>query len=142
MGTKELLSPTLEREYDFNDIAIITRAAPAKIYGFRDRGALTPGYKADIAVYDINPNEIDPSRQYAEIEKGFSLADYTIKDGQILVKDKEIVKVKESQNMWVNVQGYEHEEQNVINKIMPFFTQYYSVKWKTIQYMIIMYPIL
>ena len=127
---KRTTLPTLEREYDFNDIAIITRAAPAKIYGFRDRGALTPGYKADIAVYDINPNEIDPSRQYAEIEKGFSLADYTIKDGQILVKDKEIVKVKESQNMWVNVQGYEHEEQNVINKIMPFFTQYYSVKWE------------
>ena len=46
------------------------------------------------------------------------------------IKDKEIVKVKESQNMWVNVQGYEHEEQNVINKIMPFFTQYYSVKWE------------
>ena len=67
---------------------------------------------------------------HPEIEKGFSLADYTIKDGQILVKDKEIVKVKESQNMWVNVQGYEHEEQNVINKIMPFFTQYYSVKWE------------
>ena len=121
---------TLDREYDFNDIAIISRAGPAKIYGFRDRGALTPGYKADIAVYDINPNEIDPSRQYEEIEKGFSVADYTIKDGQILVKDKEIVKVKESQNIWVNVQGFEQEEQNVINKIMPFFTQYYSVKWE------------
>ena len=127
---KRTTLPTLDREYDFNDIAIITRAAPAKIYGFRDRGAFSPGYKADIAVYDINPNEIDPSRQYAEIEKGFGLAQYTIKDGQILVKDKEIVKVKESQNIWVNVQGYEQEEQNVINKIMPFFTQYYSVKWE------------
>ncbi len=127
---KRTTLPTLDREYDFNDIAIITRAAPAKIYGFRDRGAFSPGYKADIAVYDINPNEIDPSRQYEEIEKGFGLAEYTIKDGQILVKDKEIVKVKESQNIWVNVQGYEHEEQNVINKIMPFFTQYYSVKWE------------
>ena len=96
---------TLDREYDFYDIATISRSAPAKIYGFTDRGALTPGYRADIAVYDINPNEIDPSRQYAEIEKGFNVAEYTIKDGQILVKDKEIVKVKESQNIWVNVQG-------------------------------------
>lgn len=127
---KRTTLPTLDREYDFNEIAIITRAASSKICGFRDRGALTPGYKADIAVYDINPNEIDPSRQYEEIEKGFGLAQYTIKDGQILVKDKEIVKVKESQNIWVNVQGYEQEEQNVINKIMPFFTQYYSVKWE------------
>ncbi|PWB85112.1 formyltransferase/hydrolase complex Fhc subunit A [Methanobrevibacter woesei] len=121
---------TLDREYDFYDIATISRAAPAKIHGFADRGALTPGYRADIAVYDMNPNDIDPSRQYEDIEKGFSNALYTIKDGQILVKDKEIVKVKESQNVWVNVKGYEHEEQAVVDKIMPFFTQYYSVKWE------------
>lgn len=121
---------TLDREYDFYEIATITRAAPARIYGFTDRGALTPGYRADIAVYDINPNEIDPSRQAAEIEKGFNVADYTIKDGQILVKDKEIVKVKESQNIWVNVKGWEQNEEKVIDNIMPFFTQYYSVKWE------------
>ena len=121
---------TLDREYDFYEIATITRAAPARIYGFTDRGALTPGYRADIAVYDINPNEIDPSRQYADIEKGFDVAEYTIKDGQILVKDKEIVKVKESQNIWVNVQGWEKNEQKAIDNIMPFFTQYYSVKWE------------
>ncbi len=127
---KRTTLPTLDREYDFYDIAVISRAAPARIYGFEDRGQLTPGYRADIAVYDINPNEIDPSRQYAEIEKGFNVADYTIKDGQILVKDKEIVKVKESQNIWVNVKGYEAQEQKVINDIMPFFTQYYSVKWE------------
>ncbi len=122
--------PELDRVYAFYDIATISRAAPAKIHGFADRGALTPGYKADIAVYDINPNEIDPNREYEAIEKGFDTALYTIKDGQILVKDKEIVKVKESQNIWVNVKGYENEEQAVVDKIMPFFTQYYSVKWE------------
>ena len=121
---------TLDREYDFYDIATISRAAPARIYGFTDRGALTPGYRADIAVYDINPNDIDPSREAAAIEEGFNVAEYTIKDGQILVKDKEIVKVKESQNIWVNVKGWEQNEQKVINNIMPFFTQYYSVKWE------------
>lgn len=122
--------PELDRVYDFYDIATISRAAPAKIHGFADRGALTPGYKADIAVYDINPNDIDPNREYAAIEEGFNTALYTIKDGQILVKDKEIVQVKESQNIWVNVKGYENEEQAVVDKIMPFFTQYYSVKWE------------
>jgi len=127
---KRTTLPTLDREYDFYDIAVISRAGPAKIYGFEDRGALTPGYRADIAVYHINPNDIDPSRQYAEIEQGFNVADYTIKDGQILVKDKEIVQVKESQNIWVNVKGYERQEQKVIDDIMPFFTQYYSVKWE------------
>lgn len=127
---KRTTLPTIDREYDFYDIATISRAAPAKIHGFTDRGALTPGYRADIAVYDIKPNEIDPSRQYEEIEKGFSVADYTIKDGQILVKDKEIVALKESQNIWCNVKGYEEEEKAIVKDIMPFFTQYYSVKWE------------
>ena len=127
---KRTTLPTIEREYDFYEIATITRAAPAKIYGFTDRGALTPGCRADIAVYDINPNEIDPSRQAYEIEKGFTTAEYTIKDGQILVKDKEIVQVKESQNIWVNVKGWEKQEQKVIDNLMPFFNQYYSVKWE------------
>ena len=116
---------TLDREYDFYDIATISRAAPAKIYGFTDKGALTPGYRADIAVYDINPNDIDPSRQYAEIEKGFNVADYTIKDGQILVKDKEIVKVKESQNVWVNVQGW--------RKTKKSYRQHYAILTNTTQ---------
>jgi len=122
--------PTLEREFDFNDIAVISRAAPAKIYGFTDRGALTPGYNADISVYDINPNTIDPSKDYEAIEKGFSLTDYTIKDGQILVKDKEIVSVKKSRAMWTNVKGWEEKEKAVIEGIMPFFNQYYSVKFE------------
>lgn len=130
MGTKELLSQLLKGNTTSTTLQLLQEQHLLKSTVSETEELLLHGYKADIAVYDINPNEIDPSRQYAEIEKGFSLADYTIKDGQILVKDKEIVKVKESQNMWVNVQGYEHEEQNVINKIMPFFTQYYSVKWE------------
>ena len=81
-----------DREYDFNEIATITRASAAKIYGYQDRGELTPGYNADIAVYDLNPNDIDPSKEPAAIEHAFGNAMYTIKDGQILVKDGEVVK--------------------------------------------------
>lgn len=121
---------TLDREFDFYDIAVISRAAPAKIHGFTDRGALTPGYNADIAVYDMNPNEIDPSKDYDIIEKQFALTDYTIKDGQILVKDKEIVALKKSRAIWTNVVGLEQEEKAVVDSIMPFFNQYYSVKWE------------
>ena len=121
---------TLDREYDFNEIATITRAAPAKIYGFQDRGALTNGYNADIAVYDINPFDVDPSKDPAAIEKAFGLAKYTIKDGQILVKDGEIVSIKPSQTMWTNVQGIEEAEKAVMEKVMPDFTRYYTVKFE------------
>lgn len=124
---------TIDREYDFNEIAIISRAGPAKIYGFEDRGALTPGYNADIAVYNLNPIDIDPSKEPAIIEQAFGNAMYTIKDGQILVKDGEVVQVKPSQTIWTNVQGFEEQEKAVMEKIMPAFNRFYTVKFENYQ---------
>ncbi|MEL7670401.1 formylmethanofuran dehydrogenase subunit A [Methanobacterium sp.] len=124
---------TIDREYDFNEIAIITRAGPAKIYGYQDRGEFTPGYNADIAVYDINPFDIDPSKDPAAIEKAFGAAMYTIKDGQIVVKDGEVVSIKPSQTLWTNVKGLEAEEKSVMERVMPDFTRYYSIKFENYQ---------
>ena len=35
---------------------------------------------------------------------------YTIKDGQILVKDGEVVKVVPSHTLWTDVKGFEEQE--------------------------------
>jgi formylmethanofuran dehydrogenase subunit A len=121
---------TLDREYDFNEIATISRAAPAKAYGFEDRGHLGVGARADIAVYDINPNEIDPTVDYEAIETGFGNAAFTIKDGQILVQDGEVVKVKPSQTIWTNVLGLEQQEKEVMENVMPVFNKYYTIKFE------------
>jgi len=121
---------TLDREYDFQDVATVTRAAPAKIYGFEDRGHLGAGALADIAVYDLEPNNFDPSRDAAAVEKAFSNALYTIKDGEVLVKDGEIVKVVPSRHVWTNVQGFEEEEKRVLEQIMPMFNKYYTVRFE------------
>ena len=64
------------------------------------------------------------------MEKAFGNAAYTIKDGQILVKDGDVVKVKPSQTIWTNVQGYEQQEQKILDEIMPFFNKYYTVKFE------------
>lgn len=50
-------SPLLEmtREYTLSEIAVITRAGPAKLLGLHDRGHLRPGAVADVCVY--NPQE-------------------------------------------------------------------------------------
>jgi formylmethanofuran dehydrogenase subunit A len=124
---------TLDREYDFNEIATITRASAAKIYGYQDRGELTPGYNADIAVYDLNPNDIDPSKEPAAIEHAFGNAMYTIKDGQILVKDGEVVKVVPSHTLWTDVKGFEEQEKAVMEEVMPTFTRFYTVKFENYQ---------
>ncbi|MDR0911383.1 MAG: formylmethanofuran dehydrogenase subunit A [Methanobrevibacter sp.] len=121
---------TLDREYGFSEIATISRAASAKAYGFTDRGHLGIGANADIAVYDINPNDTDPSVEYEAIEQAFGNALYTFKNGNKLVQNGEVVQVKPSQTIWTNVKGIEAKEQEVLDSIMPSFNKYYTVKFE------------
>ncbi|GAG61029.1 unnamed protein product, partial [marine sediment metagenome] len=76
----------IDRELTLNEICIMTRAGTAKCLGMTDRGHLGLGAIGDIAIYKIDPKKMDGH----SIEKAFSLAAYTIKDGQIVVKDGEI----------------------------------------------------
>jgi formylmethanofuran dehydrogenase subunit A len=43
--------PSITREYTWKEIAMMTRAAPARLLGLSDRGHLAPGAMADVAVY-------------------------------------------------------------------------------------------
>ncbi|KAF3983013.1 MAG: formylmethanofuran dehydrogenase subunit A [Methylococcales symbiont of Hymedesmia sp. n. MRB-2018] len=73
----------IDREYSMQEIAILTRAGAAKIIGLENRGALGKGDFADIAVYTENDNR----------EKMFEKPDYVFKDGELVVKEGEVVKV-------------------------------------------------
>ena len=42
---------SLDREYSLNEIAIMTRAAPARLLGTKDRGHLGIGAVGDVAIY-------------------------------------------------------------------------------------------
>jgi formylmethanofuran dehydrogenase subunit A len=76
----------IDRELTLNEICIITRGGTSKCLGMTDRGHLGIGAIGDIAIYKLDPKNMDGH----SIEKAFSLAAYTIKDGQIVVKDGEI----------------------------------------------------
>jgi formylmethanofuran dehydrogenase subunit A len=69
----------MDRQYTLNEIAIITRAAPARILGLAQKGHLGPGADADITVYV-------PSKDY---EYMFSLPELVIKGGHVLVENFE-----------------------------------------------------
>lgn len=71
----------IKREYTLEEIAIVTRAAPAKILGLTDRGHLGAGAVGDVVVY----------REDKDREAMFQKADYVLKDGRVIVKDGEIV---------------------------------------------------
>ncbi|GIK97123.1 MAG: formylmethanofuran dehydrogenase subunit A [Alphaproteobacteria bacterium] len=71
----------LEREYSLYEIAILTRAGPARILGLADRGHLAPGAAADVTVYTERDDK----------QAMFERADYVFKDGRLVVKDGEVV---------------------------------------------------
>jgi len=73
--------PELTREFSLYDIAIITRAGPARLLGLEDRGHLAPGAAADIAVY----------RDDADRERMFTSPAYVFKDGQLVARDGNLV---------------------------------------------------
>ena len=77
----------IDREYTINELCISTRAGPAKLLGLKDRGQLGVGAIGDVAIYKLDPNNYDGHA----IEKAFSATAYTIKEGQIVVKDGEIM---------------------------------------------------
>jgi formylmethanofuran dehydrogenase subunit A len=131
-ASKRTSLPTLDRVYDWNDIAITTRSAPAKILGLEKRGHLGIGANADVAVYDIEPENFDATKasNAAVVEDVLTRAAYTIKDGEVVVKDGKIVKIVPSRHMWTNVTGFEQQEKKVLEDIMPMFNRYYTVKFE------------
>lgn len=73
--------PSIAREYSWSEIATMTRAAPARLLGLKDRGHLGPGAVADVAVYA-------PNRDKATMFRNASLV---FKDGALVVRDGAIV---------------------------------------------------
>lgn len=74
---------SITRELSLYEIAIMTRAAPAKLLGLKDRGHLGVGAAADIAVY----------RDNADREAMFSQPEYVFKDGALVSRAGRITSV-------------------------------------------------
>jgi len=74
---------TITRELTLYEIAIMTRAAPARLLGLKDRGHLGAGAAADIAVY----------REQADREAMFATPAYVFKDGTLVARDGRIAAV-------------------------------------------------
>jgi len=78
---KGALLPDLNREYTLNEIAIISRAGPARALGLKNKGHLGVGADADIAVY----------REVDDKEEMFARPRYVFKGGELVAQDGEVV---------------------------------------------------
>ncbi len=81
---------SMNREYSLYEIAIVTRAGPARLLGLEDRGNLAPGAAADIAVY--TPRE--------DWELTFRDATLMFKDGRLVVRDGQVVDLTWGSTHW------------------------------------------
>jgi len=125
---KKTALPSIDRELTLYDIAIMTRASPAKLLGLeKEKGHLGIGADADVAIYDLNPEEVDISKDYEKLIKAFRRASYTIKDGEIIVKDGEVVKTVYGRTYYVDPIIPEDLEKEVSMMTAEKFREYYSI---------------
>jgi formylmethanofuran dehydrogenase subunit A len=71
------LLPELDREYSLGEIAVVTRAGPARALGLEHKGHLGPGADGDIAVYE----------DCADKEAMFARPRYVYKGGELVARD-------------------------------------------------------
>ncbi|MDR1944015.1 MAG: formylmethanofuran dehydrogenase subunit A [Synergistaceae bacterium] len=118
----------IDREYSLYDIAIITRAAPARILGLPRKGHLGVGADGDVAVYR-------PSRQgqracrcpnSSRCSRMLDLAEWTIKGGEVVVRDGLVVKETDGDIFTVSP-GWDPA---VEDRIREYFRNYYSVSYE------------
>jgi formylmethanofuran dehydrogenase subunit A len=70
----------IAREYSLAEIAVITRAAPARLLSLADKGHLGTGAAADLAIYRDDPDR----------EAMFTTPEYVFKDGVLIARRGEV----------------------------------------------------
>lgn len=120
--------PGITRELDWNDIAVMTRAAPAKVLGLLDRkGHLGAGADADVAIYNFKPAEIDPANEHAKVKAGFSSTAYTIKGGEVVAQDGKIASTPTGRTFWVKAKVPQPHLDELMVDMKQKFKKYYSI---------------
>jgi len=121
---------TMDREYTWSEIAIITRAGTARSLGLKGKGHLGVGADADVAVYPINPREVNPSKDYRAVRKALKNAYWVIKDGEIVVNRGEIVSTPTGRTYWVKPYIEEDVLRAAEETLREKFREYYTISFE------------
>ncbi len=110
------LTDGLDREYTLNEIAIITRAAPARRLGLRGKGHLGIGADADVTIY----------HDRADREEMFATPRYVIKGGELAVEDGDLRRADEGLLLSSHA-AFDGEIERVLE---PMFGERYTVAFE------------
>jgi formylmethanofuran dehydrogenase subunit A len=106
----------LDREYTLNEIAIITRAAPARRLGLRDKGHLGIGADADVTIYHDREDR----------EEMFATPRYVIKGGEVAVEEGDLRRADDGVLLSSHA-GFDPEVDQVLE---PLFGDRYTVAFE------------
>jgi len=122
--------PALDRELTFDEIAVMTRAGQAKALGLLDlgKGHLGFGAEADIAIYPIKPDKIDPSKEYAEIIRSFAQTKYTMKLGVLISKEDQIMADNQNRTFWCSPKVPAKYDMSKDPELIHTFNRYYTIR--------------
>ena len=109
------LADGLGREYSLSEIAIITRAGPARLLGLQNKGHLGVGADADVTVYVPDDNRATM----------FSAPRYVLKSGVLAVEEGHLRRAPAGHRLHVRPSF----DQSVTHDIERYFDQYGTVRF-------------
>lgn len=108
------LADGITREYTLNEIAIITRAGPARQLGLSNKGHLGVGADADITIYSRD----------ADYAKMFSTPRYVLKAGTLVVEEGQLRRAPSGKRLFVQP-GYDDA---LLRDLGRYFEAYSSIQ--------------
>jgi formylmethanofuran dehydrogenase subunit A len=111
---RTVLRDDLDREYTLGEIAIVTRAGPARLLGLPHKGHLGVGADADVTVYSESEDR----------EEMFATPRYVIKGGQVIVEDGELRGAPAGSLLRV---ATDYDE-DIERALEPLFEERYSIR--------------
>jgi formylmethanofuran dehydrogenase subunit A len=108
------LADGITREYSLNEIAIITRAGPARQLGLKHKGHLGVGADADITIYSRD----------ADYAKMFSTPRYVLKAGTLVVEEGQLRRAPSGKRIFVQP-GYDDA---LLRDLGKYFESYSSIR--------------
>ena len=109
------LADGLAREYTLGEIAIITRAGPARLLGLAHKGHLGTGADADVTIYSRDP----------DLARMFSTPRYVIKGGAVIVEEGQLRRAPPGRRLHV-APGY---DEAVLRDLRRHFDRYSTVSF-------------
>jgi formylmethanofuran dehydrogenase subunit A len=109
------LADGISRQYTLEEIAIITRAGPARLLGLTTKGHLGVGADADVTVYARHDN----------VAEMFSTPRYVIKGGALVVEEGQLRRAPAGTRLYVRPEY----DRAVESQVRRHFEQYSTVSF-------------